>query len=216
MASDGAENLASFIKTAITSSLKDLHTCIPGIVEKFDPVKQVLEVQPAISRIYVGDNVQPLPKLLNVPLITPQTAKMSITLPVKKGDECLILFSERSIDLWLKEGKVSPPNDFRFHDLSDGFALLGVSSNPKAISNYDPDNIQIRNEDASVSVTIKPTDEIELKAPVKVLVDSPLLECTGDVKDSVGTLAELRAKYNAATYIGNLGSPTSTTSMPDP
>ena len=209
------ENFSSFINSAISSRLKDLHTCLPAIVESFDPVTQTLEIQPAISRIYSGGKEVPLPKLINVPLVTLQTAQFSITMPVKAGDECLVIFSERSIDAFYKTGEVSPPNDLRFHDLSDGFAILGISSEPNVITNYDPDNVEIRNADASVAVTLKPTDEIIIKAPTKITLDTPLVECTGDVKDSKGTMDSLRENYNTAQYIGNLGNLTSTTNKVD-
>ena len=210
-----AEDLTSFITKSIQSSLKDVHTCLPGIIESFNPENQTVEVQPSIARVLVNGQILPLPKLINVPIIIPRVGSFSVTLPINKGDECLILFSGRSTDNWFKSGGVDRPNDIRMHDLSDGFALVGIGNETKSISNYDTENLQIRNEDASVSVTVKPSDELELKAPTKVLIDTPLLECTGDIQDSIGTMDRLRQNYNTATYIGNLGSPTSTTSLPD-
>ena len=41
------------------------------------------------------------------------------------------------------------------------------------------------------------------------------ITATGEISDTDGTLKRLRENYNTATYIGNMGAPTSTTSKPD-
>jgi phage baseplate assembly protein V len=59
------------------------------------------------------------------------------------------------------------------------------------------------------------TETLKLTATKEILIDSPQTTSTGEVADFKGTLDRLRQNYNTATYIGNLGAPTSTTSKPD-
>lgn len=214
--------LASNIKQGVETRLKDLHTSIPGIVESFDAEKQLASVQPAIKRIFItrdGDTEiltpSDLPILINVPVIFPRGGGFSLTFPVKKGDECLLTFCERSIDNWHNTGKIQVPGARRFHSLSDATAFVGISSLTNKIPDYSTIGVQIKKDDGSVSITIKDDGDIEMISPTKVFVDAPLLECSGDVKDSNGTLDELRQFYNEHKHIGNLGSPTSLSDKQD-
>ena len=158
------ENLAteaSVIKTAISSALKDLHTSMPGIVDSFDPETQTASVQPAIKRRYKTETgsetiITPvnLPLCINVPVAFPRAGGYAMTFPVKQGDECLLEFCERSFDKWYEEGGVQEPAARRFHDLSDGVAILGLYSKPNKLSDFNTEAVEIRNEDASISLQL--------------------------------------------------------------
>ena len=143
---EGLTSLEALSQQTVNNALKDVHTVLPGIIDTFDPETQTCTVQPAIKRIFVGDEEQPLPLLINVPVCFPTAGGFSVTLPIAKGDDCLIMFSERSLDNWLAFGGVRKPADKRFHDLSDGVVLMGLRTNPKALVDYDPTNLVIRNE----------------------------------------------------------------------
>ena len=71
----------------------------------------------------------------------------SITMPIKKGDECLIVFGDSCIDSWWQNGDVQNPIDSRRHDLSDGFALVGFKSQKNKLENYSDDSFQIQQND---------------------------------------------------------------------
>jgi len=181
IAKPGLPSLEALAQQSVTNALKDLHTVMPGFIDSFDPVTQTCSVQPAIQRVFVGEEPINLPVLINVPVSFPSAGGISITLPVKQGDECIVMFSERSLDNWLKFGELRPPNDRRFHDLSDGIVLMGLKSNPKAIANYDPDNLVIRKDDESVSLTVTPTS-------IDVIGDFNVdgeISCTGTVTADV-------------------------------
>lgn len=176
--------LSSNIKQGIKEHLKDLHTSMPGIIESFDPETQLATVQPAIKRIFKTTDGETefltpteLPVLINVPVIFPRGGGFSLTFPVAKGDECLLNFCERSIDNWHEFGTVREPGARRFHALSDAVAIVGLSSVPNKIPNYDNTNVQLKKDDGSVSITILDDGTMELLASnVKVIGD---LEVTG-------------------------------------
>lgn len=163
--------LAANIKQGIDVRIKDLHTSMPGIIESFDPVTQLASVQPAIKRIFKTDTGEkeilipsPLPILINVLIQFPRGGGFSLTFPVKKGDECLLVFCERSIDNWHKFSGVKEPGAKRFHALSDATAFVGLSSIPNKVPDYDGTNTQLKKDDGSVYITLKNNSDMDLHA----------------------------------------------------
>lgn len=122
------------VHVAIEERLKDVHTCCPGIIRSFNAATQTAVVQPAIKRIWVDDGPLDLPQCLDVPVQFPRGGGFVLTFPVAPGDECLLVFSERAIDNWFTNGDTQEPSEYRLHDLSDAFAVLGFSSAPNVPS----------------------------------------------------------------------------------
>lgn len=159
--SSSLATLAASIRTGVDNRLKDLHTAMPGIVESFDPVKQLASVQPAIKRIFKQVDADTeflvptdLPILINVPVIFPRGGGFSLTFPVKQGDECLLTFCERGIDRWHQFGGVQEPVGRRFHALSDATAFVGLSSLNNKTPNYATDGVELKKDDGSVSIKL--------------------------------------------------------------
>jgi len=129
----------------LESRIKELHTCLPGIIVSYDPAKQTAEVQPAIRRIFTGTGAVNLPLCVDVPVAFPGGGDFYLTFPVEPGDECILLFSERAIDNWYSAGDVQDPAEYRLHDLSDGLAMVGLNSQPRKLSNVQTDGAELRN-----------------------------------------------------------------------
>jgi hypothetical protein len=171
--SDKSSQLATLsanIKQGIENRLKELHTSMPGIIQSFDAVSQTASVQPAVKRIFktTEEDVEiltpvDLPILINVPVHFPRGGGYSMTFPVKKGDECLLEFCERSIDNWYRTGEVKEPLDRRFHSLSDATATVGLSSKPNAVPNYSTTSVQIKKDDGNASFSIKDDNGIRME-----------------------------------------------------
>ena len=159
---------------AISSKLR---VALPGIIQSFDPVAITCTVQPAIKGTLCNADNNPvsvsLPLLVDVPVIFPRGGGCTITSPVAKGDECLVIFSDRCIDFWWQNGGVQEPVDPRQHDLSDAFALVGPQSQAEKIGNVSTDSLQIRTDEGSAF--------IELKQGGEVTIATPLLTVNGNV-----------------------------------
>ncbi len=159
-------------KTAIQRKVmesfgRNLWCCLPGLIEKVDFQKMTCEVQPSIRMVQFdtkgGRKFVDLPLLVDVPLVYPQGGFGLLTFPVKKGDECLVVFSDRCIDAWWQNGGVQGQIEFRQHDLSDGFAIVGVRSQPRVLTPPpDPENVQLRSEDGKTHVSMKPDGTVAM------------------------------------------------------
>lgn len=151
-------DLFSIIKDTVAAEVLGLWTSLPCEVVSYDPNAVTVEVQPLI-KIPVrtpNGNIEMLeiPILQDVPVMFPCAGGFTITHPVNVGDECLVSFSSRNIDLWWQSGGVQNPFDTRHHDLSDGFALFRPQSQTKKISNISIDNLEIRSDDNATKIQI--------------------------------------------------------------
>jgi hypothetical protein len=151
------------LNAALEADRVNLHTSMPGTVTSYDPSTQTVQVQPGIQRIFRDKGAVDLPKLVDVPVYFPRGGGFVLSFPVAAGDECLLVFSERAIDFWWKNGGSQLPSELRTHDLSDAFAFVGFSSNPgiaKVSPGLDPSSVQLRALDASAVIEISPSGNI--------------------------------------------------------
>lgn len=120
------------IQAQIDSAMLNVHTTLPAIVISFDADERTVTAQPTIQRVFSeGEGLSGahnLPPCVDVPVVFPMGGGYELTFPVSAGDECLLIFSERCIDGWFTTGQPTPPQDYRRHDLSDAFAIVGVRS----------------------------------------------------------------------------------------
>lgn len=156
-----------------------LRVSLPGIIESFDPIACTCTVQPALKGQAADElgNMKsaPLPLLVDVPVVFPRGGGCTITFPVKAGDECLVVFSDRCIDFWWQSGGVQETVDPRQHDLSDAFAIAGPQSQANVISNISSTTLQMRTDDGATYIELDPNSHaINLVAPGGVNVTTPL------------------------------------------
>ena len=160
-------NEEEFYRILMDTLSNNLRVAIPGIVQSFDPEAQTVTVQPAIrERIRNPDltfSHVALPLLVDVPIVVPRAGGFSLTLPVAKGDECLVMFGDMCIDSFWENGGIQNQPDKRRHDLSDGIAILGIWSQPRVLSGYSTTAAQLRTDDGSTYVSVTP-GEIDLVA----------------------------------------------------
>jgi phage baseplate assembly protein gpV len=177
-------------------------TALPGIVQSFDPAKMTVAVKPALKAFISGtDGVGTwveMPLLVDCPVMFPGGGGFTLTFPVAAGDECLMVFANRCIDAWWDSSSVSVQSEMRMHDLSDGFAFVGVRSRPRALSSVSTVNVQLRSDDGSAYVEIQPDHDIHASTTANVLVD-----CAAATVNASGvvTLNAAQVVVNASTVI---------------
>lgn len=159
-----------------------LRVAMPAIVTAVDLSRQVVSVRPALMgklRGYEGQiNEVQYPVLTEVPIAFPRAGGLSITYPVKEGDECLVIFADSCIDFWWQNGGIQSTNDSRKHDLSDAIAVFGLSSQPRKLSNVSSSAIEIRTDSRSdwISLTSGKLD-INIAGAVTVKASSTEINC---------------------------------------
>lgn len=148
----------------------NINTSIPCIVNSFDKARQTVNVKPVVqlSKSVNGKTEYfEMTELINVPVLFPGGAGFSITYPIVEGDECLVVFSQKSYDNWFDSGKVSKAVEdvvSRRHDLSDGIAIVGLRSLPNVVTDFSDTAIEIRNETNTSKVSIY-DEKIDMVSP---------------------------------------------------
>jgi hypothetical protein len=155
--SGGFERTLDAVATAVKMGLR---VAMPGRVVSFDPDKQTVTVQPKIQQLLADGSGEDLPPLSDVPAYCMRGGKFVVTMPITEGDDCLVIFGDRAIDAWFESASEAPPADYRQHDLSDGFALVGFSPIPNAVPKYNPDAAELRNLDGDQYVRLAPDGSI--------------------------------------------------------
>jgi hypothetical protein len=190
-------NLAELLRVAMENRLLEVHTSLPGRVEKINASTQTVDVKPLIKRRYAdpdGTEVdESLPVIPRVPLAFPRAGNFKITWPIRKGDLVDLVFTETSRDNFKAgDGGEVDPDDFRRFDLSDAVAYPGGHPESKALTDFSPDHIEI-GTDGGVIVSIH-SDEIHLGSRQA----SDALALASKVKSELDTL---QGNYDTHTHL---------------
>ncbi len=142
-----------------------------GTIEAFDASKQTASVSLNVRRVVynqqvpadplsnqptpITPNIITYPVLVDCPVFVLTGGGSYLTMPIKNGDTCLVLFNDRDIDSWFATGAVAPPNSGRMHSLSDGMAIVGFRSLANVLSGYSS-NV-VLHSDALVKISNQAT-----------------------------------------------------------
>ncbi|MGE4996286.1 MULTISPECIES: Gp138 family membrane-puncturing spike protein [Yersinia] len=173
--------LAETLRTLQSSVSSQLRVSMPGIVQSFDADSVTCDIQIGIKGESGGESTN-LSVLTNVPVVFPRGGGVTMTFPIKSGDECLLVFGDRCIDFWHQSGDIQETVDERQHDLSDAFAIIGPQSQAKKISGISTSAAQFRSDDGSTYFEINPTTKkIKIVAPGGLDVVTPKAEFSAEV-----------------------------------
>jgi hypothetical protein len=127
-------NTTELLNSQSDSIQIQVHTSLPARVVSFNPLDQTVTAELMIEQLGRNGEQLELPPLIYVPVKMFSYGPFMITAEPKKGDEGLVVFSERCIDGWWESGRKSIPLDIRFHDISDAFFDGGYKSKPNALT----------------------------------------------------------------------------------
>jgi hypothetical protein len=108
-----------------------IKTAIPATVLSYNSELQTVSVKVPFEETYEteeGYELEEWGEAHDVPVQFSSGGPASLTFPIAKGDQVLLICSCRSIDEWY-EGDGSQqvePRSLRMHDLSDAFAIPGI------------------------------------------------------------------------------------------
>ncbi len=142
------------INMVIERFMSEVHTCMPAKIVSYDSATQSATVQPSFKERFVGQPVQSMPQISNVPVIQFATESAWFRVPVKAGDTVMLHFAERSIDQWWSHGGEVEPNTPTMFGLSDAIAVLGLRPRMQAIQpKAAEDSIEMANGQGWFEIT---------------------------------------------------------------
>lgn len=160
-------------------------TLLPGIVQSFDPATMRCSVQVAVSFTQIQSDGSPttvtMPPLVDCPVQFPSGGGFTLTFYPEQGDECEVRFSSRCIDAWWQSGGVQPQQEFRMHDLSDGFVTVGIWSQPNVLPNIKRHATQLRNSAGDAYYELNSDGVAKIVAPGGVSINGVIFTPGGDV-----------------------------------
>jgi hypothetical protein len=150
--SDEEVQLAEVIRLALDSRQRNVHTALPGTVVTYDAATQTasidLLIEIAIPSRSKGHVYEQIPTLHGVPIGHPRGGGYVMHFPLVAGDHVWVMFSERSLDEVIKNGRRSQPRDLRMHNLSFAYAIPASSPAQRdALENMPGDALVIGRED---------------------------------------------------------------------
>lgn len=176
------DNQAELLRQVLSNWQAGIWTALPGTVQSYNANEQTCTVQPTIQLVrYPRSGGDPIPLdfpvIPDVPVIFPGGGGYTLTFPVAKGDEVLLVFASRCIDAWWKlgtgSGKSQPQTEPRMHDLSDAFAIFGPRNQTRMLNPAPTgSSTQLRSDDGNAIIEIASNHVININAQGNVNVIS--------------------------------------------
>lgn len=162
-------NDADALNAALNFISRQIRVAMPAEIVRYNNARNTLTVKPLIKEKVIDKDGQlvdmELPLLLDVIPVQLCSGGFYVNLPMKAGDECLVIFADNCIDGWWQNGGINNQAEMRRHDLSDGFAIVGVRSLPnkdkvpvtydRLIIGSDTQKIEISGNDINLIGNVK-------------------------------------------------------------
>lgn len=189
------QELVDQISKCTAAQLENVHTALPGEIKDYDPDKGLATVIPKAKFKKPDGTTIDFPEISGVPIVFPQSQKVTVAWAVKPGDGCLLVISERPLDYWMYDRETDTQLMF---DLSSAIAILGISPKENATMKTacDEEGVAITADSTKVKITPKVT-EVDMKG-TKMTVNS-----AGAVQVKAGGTT-LTVNSSGVTIKGNL------------
>ena len=181
---------------------EELHTCLPGKVESYDPITRKATVKPLLKKKYLDDTELELEPITDVPIIFFGAGDSGLRLPESQviNQTCLLIFSERSLDNWLLNGELTIPAVNTKFDLTDAIAIVGLNSFNNTDTDGGNDLVLFYGNN---KITLKEENgNIEIEGGNKIIV-----KANGDIEIGTSALRSLISDdlitiYNSHVHTG--------------
>jgi hypothetical protein len=188
-----------------------MHCIKVGKITKFNKTKKTAEVQIMLKRVLPDNSIKDYPQLLSCPVMTLQGNGGSIQFPIVAGDDCIVLFSDRSIDTWLNNGTAAAPTSSRAHDLTDAIAIVGLNSYQSSLPAYT-DDVVLTVPSGQNFIVNGVSAEAHILGDQKLALLSDVTQLRADLNTFITTIYNLHMHPTAA--VGAPSAPTVTGSSP--
>lgn len=192
------ENILDTLKTKIFYEL-NCHRI--GTIQAFDPVKQTATVQFVDKQVQnafsIAERLFDLAPVTDCPVVIVSGGGGFVNVPITIGDECVVLFNDRDIDLWLQTGGIQKPNSKRTHSWSDAIALVGVFSAVKSLQNYESTSLGLQYKGSKIFIKQDGSIEIDAQSNITINSNSSKIAIKNTATDLKTILTQKIANDNA-------------------
>lgn len=158
--------LTKMVYESFESLMRSIMFCLPGYIVSFNSSNQLAQVQVGIKKVIVSTGAEvSMPVINNVPVHFPGSNGWYMWHEVQKGDEGMLIFSQRSMDSWIETGKENLPKDLRMFSEKDAVFVPGFRTKPGSIPGFINSGIGMSNYSATSFVHITES-EISIKSSV--------------------------------------------------
>jgi hypothetical protein len=169
----------SWMKALIDQALTHTWVAAPGIVQSFSPSDCTASVQVAImwqarDKTGVWKDQSPAPIIPKALVLFPGNSGFQFTFPLQAGDEGLLVFCDRCIDSWWKQGGVQGQYDIRKHDATDGVFIPGLKSVPNVPSSINANSAELRSNSGNTKIAFDDTNGIVITTGNQVKINGNL------------------------------------------
>lgn len=171
------------LKNLIKEKINNIHTAVPGEIVSIDDATGRASILPKVQMRFSNGKVLDFPIITGVPLVMPQSGinGASIVFPVSPGDQCLVVFSEQSLDYWLEDGTT---NSHLKYSLTGAIAIPGLmKSITRDVKEANKSGaIIIKNKNAKIMVS-----DASVAISGDLIVDGDLV-INGEIKSNTGQI----------------------------
>ena len=150
----------------VDERIAELHTALPAEIVEFNQDTNTVDVVPKAKMTLSSGETFEYPRINDVPVLFPcgMGNEAVIVYPVKKGDGCLLIFSEQSLDYWRSSGVMSSEMKF---SLSSAIAIPGLFAKPSSDIGeaFETDSIIIRNGTNKIGIS---KEKITIKGDIEL------------------------------------------------
>jgi len=185
---------------------QEMSIILPARIVEYFPEDQTATIQISAESVFSNSDLVSQTAIRkpiqDVPVHTPSGGGWSMTMPIKEGDTCLMVFSQVGYDHWLykdkdvagKQANLPRPWLRRQFSINDGFAFVGFNTIPRRITDYTTDGSQWRNSNATQNIHLKDDLSIEVNSTTVVTINAPSVIVNCDTSEvNCGTRADVTA-----------------------
>lgn len=127
--------LEEAVELMIRTGIARVNVAAPAKILAYDAAKNSARVQPVIRARTNDGEANRLPPISNVPVLFHNGGGIGATFPLAAGDDCFLLFADKSIEQWLNSGgaDITPTSKRRFA-FTDAVCIPAGKPYPRPLS----------------------------------------------------------------------------------
>lgn len=207
--------LGNMVEEAIRTALRAARMALPGKIVSYSSLTQTAEVDIQVeiplnklngrSEVLRGEHIyEELPKLHGVPVGHPRGGGFFVHFPMEAGDFVWVMFSDQSMDEFIRTGTVSKPVDTRSHDLFPYALPASDPSIPNRLTPGLPSDELVVGREGGSEIRFKQNNEVHIAGEADFLARADRTESQLQIIVTALTTAVTGSMDGGALYKTNI------------